>query len=209
MTDLVKVTELSALTTIAETDVLPFVSDPGGTPVTKKITSSNLQNARQLISIVPAATFVLTAGSSAQNAFPTTGDVITLAGSSSYWFEGAYFIDKSGTTCTTALSFALAGGASITSIMYTVLAQNVAKNTTGATLGSAWIDTVSATVVNATATTAAYIKFSGIIRMNAGGTVTPQITFSATPTSPIMLANSYIRFTYMGTNTTQTVGSVA
>lgn len=208
MTD-VKISELSALTTIAETDIIPFVSDPSGTPVTKKITSANLQNARQLFSIVAAANFTLTAGSSAQNAFATTGDVFTLTGSSSYWFEGAYFIDKSGTTCTTALSFALAGGASVTSIMYTVLAQNVAKNTTGATLASAWIDTVSATVVNATASTAAYIKFSGIIRMNAGGTVTPQITFSATPTTPVMLANSYIRFTYLGTNTVATVGSVA
>lgn len=203
----VKITELSALTTIAETDVIPFVSDPGGTPVTKKITHANLQNSRQLVSIVAAANFTLTAGASAQNAFDTTGDVITLAGSSTYWFEGAYFIDKSGNTCTTALSFVLSG--SITSIMYTVLAQNVAKNTTGATLGSAWIDTVSATVVNATATTAVYIKFNGIIRTNVGGTVTPQITFSAVPTTPIMLANSYIKFTYMGTNTTNTIGAVA
>jgi hypothetical protein len=205
----VKITELSEITAPVITDLLPVVSDPGGTPVTKKVTVKSLLDSRRLYSIVPAATFVLTAGSSAQNAFPTTGDVFTLEGSTSYVFEGVYFIDKSGTTCTTALSFALGGGASVTSILYTVMAQNVAKNTTGATLGSAWIDTVAATVVNATATTAAYIRFEGIIRMNAGGTVTPQITFSATPTSPVMLANSYIMFNKIGTSTENTVGSVA
>jgi hypothetical protein len=205
----VKITELSAITAPVITDVVPIVSDPAGTPVTKKVTVANLLNTRRLFSIVPAGNFALTAGTSAQAALPTTGDVFTLEGTTSYKFEGAYFIDKSGTTCTTALSFALAGGASVTSILYTALCQNVAKNTTGATHGSAWIDTVSATVVNATATTAAYIKFEGIIRMNAGGTVTPQITFSATPTTPIMLANSYIWFEKIGTSTENTLGSVA
>ena len=203
----VKITELSALTAPVTTDVLPIVSDPAGTPVTKKVTVANLLNTRRLFSIVPAATFVLTAGSSAQNALPTTGDVFTLEASTSYLFEGFYFIDKSGTTCTTALSFA--GTATITSVMYSALAQNVAKNTTGATLGAAWIDTVAATVVNATATSAVQIKFEGIIRINAAGTVIPQITFSATPTSPIMLANSYIIFEKIGTSTENTLGSVA
>jgi hypothetical protein len=135
--------------------------------------------------------------------------VFTLEASTSYFFEGQYMIDKSGTTCTTGLAFDVAGGGSITSILYTAFAQNVAKNTTGATVASTWIDTVSATVVNATATTAVYIKFSGIIRMNATGTVTPQIIFSAAPTSPVMLANSYIKFEKCGTNTENTLGSVA
>lgn len=204
----VKITELSATTTPVITDILPIVVDPAGTPVTKKITVATLLNTRKLFSIVPAATFALGTGTSVQSAFPTTGDVITLEASTSYWFEGQYLIDKSGTTCTTGMAFALAGGASITSIMYTAFAQNVAKNTTGATVASAWIDTVSATVVNATASSAVMIKFSGIIRMNAAGTVTPQIIFSAAPTSPIMLANSYIKFEKCGTNTEDVLGSV-
>jgi hypothetical protein len=45
--------------------------------------------------------------------------------------------------------------------------------------------------------------------MNAGGTVTPQITFSVAPTSPVMTANSYIKFTRIGTNTENVIGSVA
>lgn len=205
----VKLTELSAITAPVITDIVPIVSDPGGTPVTKKVTVNNLLNTRKLFSIVPAATFTLGVGTSVQSAFPTTGDVITLEAATSYWFEGLYLIDKSGTTCTTGLAFALAGGASITSIMYTALAQDVAKNTTGATTGATWVDTVAATVVNATASTAVQIKFSGIIRMNAAGTVTPQIIFSAAPTTPIMLANSYIRFEKCGTNVEDTLGAIA
>jgi hypothetical protein len=39
-----KITALTKLTSAASTDILPIVDDPGGTPVTKKITVSNLLN---------------------------------------------------------------------------------------------------------------------------------------------------------------------
>lgn len=204
-----KISELTELTTITEDDLLVIVDDPAGTPATKKATVETLLNSRHLYSIVPAANHSLTAGTGVQSAFPTSGDVFTLEGSTTYLFEGAYYITKSGTTCTTAMAFALGGGASITSIKYVATAQNVAKNTTGATFGGAWIDQVSTTVVNATASTDVYIQFKGMIRMNAAGTVTPQVDFSAAPTSPVMTANSYIRFTKIGSNTENTQGSVA
>lgn len=38
-----KISELTEGTTIAITDLLPFVADPGGTPITKKITLANLK----------------------------------------------------------------------------------------------------------------------------------------------------------------------
>lgn len=208
MTD-TKISALTAITAPIWTDLSVVVSDPAGTPVTKKVTLKDLLNVGKLFSVVPAANFSLTAGTGVQSAFPTTGDVFTLEAATSYLFEGLYMITKSGSTCTTAMAFAISGGASITSISYVALAQNVAKNTTGATHGSAWIDTVSSTVVNATASTDLYIQFKGIIRMNAGGTVTPQVNFSASPTTPIMVANSFIRFTKMGTNVENTLGAVA
>ncbi len=37
-----KITALTALTTLLGTDILPVVSDPGGTPITKKITAANM-----------------------------------------------------------------------------------------------------------------------------------------------------------------------
>jgi len=136
----VKITELTELTAIAPEDLVVLVDDVAGTPTTKKATEKSLYNARKLMSIVPAANFALGTGTSVQSAFPTSGDVFTLEGSTTYEFEGEYFITKSGTTCTTGLAFALAGGASITSMKYIAQAQNVAKNTTGATIGSVWSD---------------------------------------------------------------------
>jgi hypothetical protein len=210
MTDVkIKITELTPYTPVLGTDLIPIVADPSGTPVTKRSTVDAVLNTRLNYSIVAAGNFALGTGTSAQSAFNTTGDVFTLVGSTTYLFEGMYFITKSGTTCTTGMGFALAGGATVTSIHYVALAQNVVVNTTGATHGSVWVNQVSATVVNATATTDVYIKFSGIIRMNTGGTVTPQIIFSAAPTSPVMVADSYISFTPIGTNVENNKGAVA
>lgn len=206
MTD-VKITEYTELTAPAAGDVLEIVDDPSGSPISKKVTVKSLLEAFDNYSIV-GTDFSLSAASGVQSAFPTTGDVFTLEASTTYEFEGTYYIDKSGTTCTTALAFLLAGGASITSIAYQAIAQNVAVNTTGATHGSAWINQVASTVVNVTASTAVYINFKGIIRMNAAGTVTPQINFSAAPTTPVMKPMSYIKFTKIGT-TNNILGGVA
>lgn len=205
----VKLTELTEATTITPDDIIPIVDNPSGTPSTKKITEKNLFNARRLMSIVPAANFTLGTGITVQSAFPTTGDVFTLEGSTTYEIEGYYRITKSGTTCTVGMAFALGGGASVTSIEYYTLAQSAAVNTTGTAQDTCSVNQVAATVVTATATTAVWIKFSGLIRMNAGGTVTPQIIFSAAPTSPVMVANSYIKFTKIGTNTEDVIGNVA
>jgi len=205
----VKITELTELTSIVPEDVFPIVDDVAGTPITRKVTEKTLFNGRRLMSIVPAANFTLGTGIAVQSAFPSTGDVFTLEGATSYFFEGFYYITKSGTTCTTGMAFALAGGATITSMKYTALAQNVAKNTTGATVGMVYSDRIAATVINATGTTDLQIQFKGILRMEVGGTVTPQIIFSAAPTAPVMIADSYIRFTKVGTNVENVVGSVA
>jgi hypothetical protein len=203
----VKITEYTELTAPAEEDLLEIVDDPSGTPISKKVKVKSILDTRLNYSIV-GSDFSLTAATGVQSAFPTTGDVFTLEAGTTYEFEGSYFIDKSGTTCTTAMAFALAGGASITSITYQAITQNVAVNTTGATLGAAWVNQVASTVINATATTALYITFKGLIRMNAGGTVTPQINFSAVPTTPLMKANSRISFTKIGT-TNNVLGAVA
>lgn len=205
----VKFSALPANTTPLLTDSLPMLDDPAGTPVTQELTFKNLQKASFMFSIV-GSDFTLAAASGVQSAFPSTGDVWTLAASTAYWFDGLYYITKGTTTCTIALAFALAGGASVTSILYWAQGQHVAINTTGTTQSSCCVDTVASTVVLATGTTAAQIKFQGIIRMNAGGTVTPQINFSANPTGTnLMKLNSHIRFRLLGTNTDNVYGDVA
>lgn len=204
-----KITELVELSAVEETDILPIVDDPAGTPVTKKVTLKTALDKRLNYSIVPATNFSLGTGTGVQSAFPTTGDVFTLAAATTYEFDGQYYINKSGTTCTIAMAFALGGGASITSMLYSAIAQSVAVNTTGTAQDMVYVNQVASTVVTATATTAVFIKFKGIIRMNAGGTVTPQIAFSAAPTTPVMTADSFIKFTPIGTNVENVKGSVA
>lgn len=162
-----------------------------------------------MFAIVPAAGFALQTAAGVQAAFPTATDVWTLAASTSYWMEGLYWIQEATNSVTVAMAFAVGGGASVTSILYTVWGLNAAANTTGTTGQFTIVDTINSTVVNAASTTNKMLYFKGIVRMNAGGTVTPQINFSGTAAgTPTMLGNSYICFTPLGTNTVASVGNV-
>lgn len=200
-----KITELTVVTPV-ETDIFPVVSDPAGTPVTKKTTLKSILDTRLNYSLV-GTDFTLTAGTGAQAAFPTTGDVFTLLANTTYEVEGVYYISKSGTTCTTSLLFPLTTATS-TFLGLNVMAFNAAANTTTATLSGTWITQLTATVINSTASGEVAIKFKGLLRIGTSGTVTPQIQFSATPTTPLMKAGSYIKFTPIGT-TNNTQGSFA
>lgn len=162
-----------------------------------------------MFAIVPAGGFALQTAAGVQSAFPTATDVWTLAASTSYWFDGLYWIQEGTNSVTVAMAFALAGGASVTSILYSVWGLNAAANTTGTSGQFTIVNTVASTVVNAASTTNKMLSFNGIIRINAAGTVTPQINFSGTAAgTPTMLENSYIRFTPLGTNTVASLGNV-
>ena len=145
----------------------------------------------------------------AQNVFPSGYDTWTLQASTTYRFKGKYFISTG--TVTVAMSFALAGGASVTSIRYGVISgvMNDGSTTSAQLMGrhnsvSSWI------VTGSSATPGRYIDFEGTIRMNAGGTITPQITFSAAPGGTNLLnANSFIEFTPIGTDTVTSIGPVS
>lgn len=162
-----------------------------------------------MFAIVEAADFSLLTTSGVQSCFPTTKDVWTLKGSTTYFFEGQYFITKTTTTVTVAMAFAAAGGLTVTSINYFANAVNAAADTTNPTNAMTYVDQIATTVINATSTGAVAIWFRGIIRVNAAGTLTPQVNFSANTTVPVMKANSFIRFTPSGGNTTNIQGNVA
>lgn len=162
-----------------------------------------------MFAIVPAGDFNLSTTSGVQAAFPTTNDVWTLAANTTYLVEGHYQITKTTTSVTVALAFAAGGSLTITSMLLFVEAMNVAANTTTATVAMTAINQLASTVVNATATTECSIKFKGLIRTNAAGTLTPQVNWSANTTAPVMKANSYICFTPLGTDTTNAIGNVA
>lgn len=98
-----KITELTAANTIAVTDVLPFVSDPSGSPTTKKITANNLANSlfsNVQVSVVPYANITYNLGSStkswnnvyvkalyANGAVGSNGHMMYSNGSASYWAQ--------------------------------------------------------------------------------------------------------------------------
>ena len=71
-----KITELTAANTIAVTDVLPFVSDPSGSPATKKITLSNFY-ANVVVTAKFANTVTLTAAVTSNNSLTANNLYIT------------------------------------------------------------------------------------------------------------------------------------
>lgn len=184
----------------------------GGSTVNNFPEQSNIStNIPQVQMAITESDFTLQASNATQTAFPTTCDVWTLEANTTYIFEGCYHMTVGTTTHTTAMSFALGGGASVTSINYSVIGWNGVAATTATAQGTVWVDTVASTVVTATAATAGnHLWFKGIIRMNAAGTLTPQITFSANPGGTnLMKKDSYIMFTKVGTGTFESIGNVA
>src|SRR5882672_4117309 len=103
-----------------------------------------------MFSIVPAGDFALATTSGVQSCFPATGDVWTLAAATAYFFEGAYYITHSTTTCTAAMAFATGG--SFTSIYYTALSVITAADGAPAAASMTFVDTNASTVVAATST---------------------------------------------------------
>lgn len=161
-----------------------------------------------MYSIVASGGFALATASGVQSCFATTGDVWTLASNTTYIMEGHYAVQQATNNVTIALSFALGG--TLTSIRYFVQENNAADNMVTATDSTTEIATAASTVVSITSTTNKNIYFKGIMRTNAGGTITPQINFSGTAAgTPTMLAGSYIMFTPIGTDTANILGAVA
>ena len=158
--------------------------------------------------VANSADFTLTAAAGVQTVFATGNDVLTVAGNTTYFFEGQYILNTGATTHTTAMAFALGGGASVTSFEYTTVLWSAAVNTVTTTQSSVHVSGVASKVLNATST-AVYtiIRFQGVARINAGGTITPQINFSANPTGTnLTKVGSYIRLVPIGSGSVNFVG---
>lgn len=145
-----------------------------------------------------------------QPVFGTSQDVWTLQGSTTYYFEGEYYLNHGNTSHSVGMSFELGGGASVTSISYTAISTPVVPGSVSATQHMATISVATNSAITiAGAFSGHSIKFNGWLSMNAGGTVTPSITYSAAPggTCTAEIGTS-IRFTPVGSNTVISVGNV-
>lgn len=153
--------------------------------------------------------FTMSDVNTVQPVFPTGFDVWTLQGSTTYFFEGTYILTHNATSHSVGMSFELAGGASVTSINYYTLMHATAINTPTASQFVNEINVTTNTALNtAGANAIETIRFWGVVRVNAGGTFTPSITFSAAPGGTCLArVGTYIKFTPIGTNTATNLGN--
>lgn len=162
--------------------------------------------------ICPSSATALTSATGLQNVFSPAGfDTITVQAATTYMFDGFYLIKTTGTTThTISMSFALTT-ATITNCTWTTLSYPVASTPTTQTRvqDANFFAGVTGGLVNATNSFAFnVVKFEGIMRVNAAGSVVPQITFSAAPGGTNTLEiGSYLRFYPIGSNSIDSVGT--
>ncbi len=213
--------QLDAGTATAETAPLKFtagtlLSTPGEGAVEYDGTAFYTTPTASSRGVSPSEYFVALSGdytglnnSSSQNVFNVPGNgSITLAGSTSYMFEGQYYITCTGNNDVD-LGTSFGGGASISSIAYTVIST---KDASANVLDdrTSYVSTANNTTVTATSTDNDYITVivKGIVRVNSSGTFIPQFKFSGAPgANPVVKANSYFKIYPIGSNTVNSVGN--
>lgn len=159
---------------------------------------------------IPSADFPLANSNTAQSVFPPLCDTFTLEALTTYEFEGTYILNTGSTTHTTAMGFLLAGGASVSSFEYTAMIWSAAANAPSNSQFTTHVTGVTSKVLNTTSG-AVYtiIQFKGTFRTNAGGTITPQITFSAAPNGiNLTKVGSCIKFVPVGASSVQVIGNI-
>ena len=151
-----------------------------------------------------SADYALSDVNTAQQAFnATTNGALTLLGATTYDFEAQYLITNTGTTSHT-WAVLFGGTASLASLAYLAQAHTSTGNALTA-VSEIYATAASATVVTAASTSATenvVIRLRGLMRIDAGGTVIPQVKLSAaTGGTEKMLANSYFSCWPLGSNT--------
>lgn len=145
-----------------------------------------------------------------QPVFASAQDVWTVQGSTLYEFEGFYDISSGATSHTMSTGFALAGGASVNWIKYTVITYASTINVNVNTVRLIAIDATASTVVNAgAATTRTFQYVKGFVSINAAGTFQPTIKFSVqTNGTTETNIGSYFKLIPIGVNSTTTIGPI-
>jgi hypothetical protein len=159
--------------------------------------------------ICPSAAFTLQNQIATQAVFNTPIDTITLQASTTYMFEGQYLLTTGTTSHITSMSFVLTT-ATMTNCSWTsTTGMPTALNAATSGAFTAIFNSVAGGNVNTASTSAnKVIIFKGIMRVNAAGTLVPNIAFSAAPgVTCSTLVGSYIKFYPIGANTIDSVGT--
>lgn len=144
---------------------------------------------------------------------------VTLTAATTYAFEGEYYLTNTGTTSHTwSVLFGLTASLSFTSIGYSLLGNSFGTaNTPASGILTGFAAAATAIVVTAASTSATeqvVVKVKGVMRVNAGGTLTPQMQASARPGATgtpgvVVKAGSFFRIWPIGSATVASVGNWA
>lgn len=156
----------------------------------------------QFQSLTSARTF--TNNTSAQAIFNATANgAVTLAGSTAYDFECILSITGLSASAHT-VNFGFGGTATFTSAAYQAMTATAA----GGALSSFAVTSASATAITASTTgTVLQAVIRGTLRVNAGGTVIPQLTQVTASAAAVVAVNSQFRCWPKGSNTVTSVGN--
>lgn len=165
--------------------------------------SRQVIDAEQFMSLT--ATYTLTSQTALQKIFnATTNGALTVQASTSYFFECEF--DLSAMSASSGdFSFGFGGTATLTSLKWT---SDASKNAVGTPSTSQMVTATVATatsLVTANTTTTGHAYITGIVRVNAGGTLIPQVGLGVAAAA-VVGTNSWFRITPIGTNTVTNVG---
>ena len=149
--------------------------------------------------------YTLTSQTAAQKLFNSSANgAVTVQASVTYWFE-CFFTLSAMSASSGAFGFALGGTATLTSQVW----ETEANKATLATAASAQntVNTAANTaIVTATTATVGWAKIWGKIRVNAGGTLIPQVSLGVAAAAAVG-ADSYFRIWPAGASAVTSVGN--
>lgn len=198
----VKISDDPAASTLTGVELVPIVQ--GGANVRTTISESTASIATVLTTAVALSNSL----TSAQNIFAAANDTLTVTAITTYRFSAKLSFNTGATSHTTAFGFG--GTATFTSISYASIASSSAANTLAAAQVRR-VEAATAAVLTAASTAVTTeILLEGLIRINAAGTIIPQVTFSSGPTGTCETAvNSFFEIRPVGLASTAAVGSWA
>lgn len=132
------------------------------------------------------------------------GGALTVAGSTSYQFECSFSL-SSMSSSSGSFGFALGGTATLTSQTWYTNG-NKATLATAATPQSTYNTAANVALTTATVATVGWAEVRGIVRINAAGTLIPQVSLGVAAAA-VVDGNSFCRFWPVGSNTVVNVGN--
>ena len=152
-----------------------------------------------------SSTYTLTSQTALQKLFnSTTNGAFTAASSTAYFFECVFDLSSMSATSGN-FQFGFLGTATFTSISYMAIASKTAL--TAATAQNTTFKVATASVLTSSnTTTTGHARISGIINVNAGGTIIPAVGLSIAAAAVVGI-NSRFSITPIGTNTQTSTGN--